>query len=223
MKKELIDELLAGQTKYQKFKGMNSFMLDMYQLQDKLKASVGRNLEAFADLGGIYVATYEDQRRLLCFAISWEFQASLEKTGGGAHVEISREFRAPRVKTGGGVCIVITPYMTKAEKSNAAEVWADLSSVFRDHIWKKVARTYKAVIEGDVLDAQTCSISQAKCYKGKACGDIPRHERAEIYLFLFLVVEIVVLSSAVILFYICVNHRRRTEAILVRRKAMSKG
>ncbi|KAM8941210.1 izumo sperm-egg fusion protein 3 isoform 2-T2 [Lycaon pictus] len=70
------------------------------------------------------------------------------------------------------------------------------------------------VIEGPVLDCWTCLRITSRCFRGEYCGEDSRKaENREIALFLILLAEVVILGSALLLFYICVSHRRKMKAI----------
>ncbi|KAM8941209.1 izumo sperm-egg fusion protein 3 isoform 1-T1 [Lycaon pictus] len=71
------------------------------------------------------------------------------------------------------------------------------------------------VIEGPVLDCWTCLRITSRCFRGEYCGeeDSRKAENREIALFLILLAEVVILGSALLLFYICVSHRRKMKAI----------
>ncbi|KAM6182188.1 izumo sperm-egg fusion protein 3 [Erethizon dorsatum] len=71
------------------------------------------------------------------------------------------------------------------------------------------------VTEGPILDCWTCLRLSSQCFKGEYCGeDDPRvAENREILLFLIFLTEAVVLASAVLLFHICISHRRKMKAI----------
>ncbi|XP_074874004.1 izumo sperm-egg fusion protein 3 [Carettochelys insculpta] len=66
------------------------------------------------------------------------------------------------------------------------------------------------VTEGPVLDCWTCLRITAPCFDGELCGEEdPRDaERKEIILYLFLVCQSVLLSSAVLLYCVCCRRRR---------------
>ncbi|XP_055973395.1 izumo sperm-egg fusion protein 3 [Sorex fumeus] len=71
------------------------------------------------------------------------------------------------------------------------------------------------VIEGPILDCWTCLRITVQCLKGEYCGEVdPRiSENKEIILFLILLTEAVILGSALLLFHICITHRRKMKAI----------
>ncbi|XP_062062990.1 izumo sperm-egg fusion protein 3 isoform X1 [Lepus europaeus] len=71
------------------------------------------------------------------------------------------------------------------------------------------------VIEGPILDCWTCLRITTRCFKGEYCGedDPKKAESREIGLFLILLAETGILASAVLLFHICVIHRRRMKRI----------
>ncbi|XP_008571494.1 PREDICTED: izumo sperm-egg fusion protein 3 [Galeopterus variegatus] len=71
------------------------------------------------------------------------------------------------------------------------------------------------VTEGPVLDCWTCLRINAQCFRGEYCGDkdSKKAENQEIALFLTLLAEAVILGSAVLLFHICISHRRKMKAI----------
>ncbi|XP_004638627.1 izumo sperm-egg fusion protein 3 [Octodon degus] len=71
------------------------------------------------------------------------------------------------------------------------------------------------VIEGPILDCWTCLRIFTQCFKGEYCGDDdPRKaENREIILFLIFLTEAVILASVVLLFHICISHRRKMKQI----------
>ncbi|KAM5261781.1 izumo sperm-egg fusion protein 3 [Hipposideros larvatus] len=65
------------------------------------------------------------------------------------------------------------------------------------------------VTEGPTLDCWTCLRITTQCFKGEYCGEDSRKtENREIALFLILFAEAIILGSALLLFYICVIHRK---------------
>ncbi|KAF0874078.1 IZUM3 protein, partial [Crocuta crocuta] len=71
------------------------------------------------------------------------------------------------------------------------------------------------VTEGPILDCWTCLRITTRCFRGEYCGeeDSRTAENREIGLFLIMLTEVVVLGSALLLFHICVSHRRKMKAI----------
>ncbi|XP_034872569.1 izumo sperm-egg fusion protein 3 isoform X1 [Mirounga angustirostris] len=71
------------------------------------------------------------------------------------------------------------------------------------------------VTEGPILDCWTCLRITSRCFRGEYCGeeDSKKAESREIALFLILLTEVVILGSALLLFHICVSHRRKMKAI----------
>ncbi|XP_027472265.1 izumo sperm-egg fusion protein 3 isoform X2 [Zalophus californianus] len=70
------------------------------------------------------------------------------------------------------------------------------------------------VTEGPILDCWTCLRTTSRCFRGEYCGeDSKKTESREIALFLILLTEVVILGSALLLFHICVSHRRKMKAI----------
>ncbi|XP_049626668.1 izumo sperm-egg fusion protein 3 [Suncus etruscus] len=71
------------------------------------------------------------------------------------------------------------------------------------------------VIEGPILDCWTCLRITARCLKGEYCGEVDSRisENQEIVLFLILLAEAVILGSTLLLFHICISHRRKMKAI----------
>ncbi|XP_006143134.1 izumo sperm-egg fusion protein 3 [Tupaia chinensis] len=70
------------------------------------------------------------------------------------------------------------------------------------------------VTEGPILDCWTCLRITPRCFKGEYCGeDSKKAENREIALFLILLVEVAVLGSVLLLFYIRVSHRRKIQTI----------
>ncbi|XP_028629134.1 izumo sperm-egg fusion protein 3 [Grammomys surdaster] len=71
------------------------------------------------------------------------------------------------------------------------------------------------VIEGPVLDCWTCLRMTTRCFKGDYCQDEDpkKAENREISLYLIFLAEAVILASAVLLFHVCVSHRRKMKAI----------
>ncbi|XP_023584343.1 izumo sperm-egg fusion protein 3 [Trichechus manatus latirostris] len=81
---------------------------------------------------------------------------------------------------------------------------------------KETLKTFSEVVvtEGPVLDCWTCLRITTHCFRGEYCGDDSREaESREIVLFLILLTEAVVLGSTLLLFHICVSHRRKMKAI----------
>ncbi|KAM4848272.1 izumo sperm-egg fusion protein 3 isoform X1 [Urocitellus parryii] len=77
------------------------------------------------------------------------------------------------------------------------------------------------VTEGPVLDCWTCLRITTRCFRGEYCReeDPRKAELREITLFLVLLAEAGILASAVLLFYMCVSHRRKMQTI---RKTLKK-
>ncbi|XP_006881399.1 PREDICTED: izumo sperm-egg fusion protein 3 [Elephantulus edwardii] len=70
------------------------------------------------------------------------------------------------------------------------------------------------ITEGPVLDCWTCLRITAHCFRGEYCGDdLKSNENREITLFLILLTVAVVLGSTLLLFHICVSHRRKMKAM----------
>ncbi|XP_002729548.1 izumo sperm-egg fusion protein 3 isoform X1 [Rattus norvegicus] len=71
------------------------------------------------------------------------------------------------------------------------------------------------VTEGPVLDCWTCLRMTTRCFRGEYCqDDDPREaENREISLYLIFTAEAVILASAVLLFHVCVTHRRKMRQI----------
>ncbi|XP_007946599.1 izumo sperm-egg fusion protein 3 [Orycteropus afer afer] len=70
------------------------------------------------------------------------------------------------------------------------------------------------VTEGPILDCWTCLRITSHCFRGEYCGEDSRKaERREIALFLILLTEVVVFGSTLLLFHVCVSHRRKMKAI----------
>ncbi|XP_045418615.1 izumo sperm-egg fusion protein 3 isoform X1 [Lemur catta] len=71
------------------------------------------------------------------------------------------------------------------------------------------------VVEGPILDCWTCLRVTTRCFKGEYCGDEdPRKaENRKIALFLILLATATILGSALLLFHMCVTHRRKMKAI----------
>ncbi|XP_054544877.1 izumo sperm-egg fusion protein 3-like isoform X2 [Talpa occidentalis] len=88
---------------------------------------------------------------------------------------------------------------------------------------KEVLQNFSDIVvtEGPILDCWTCFRITARCFKGEYCGeeDVQLAEAREIALFLILLAEAVILGSALLLFHICVTHRRKMKAI---RRALKK-
>ncbi|XP_042329724.1 izumo sperm-egg fusion protein 3 [Sceloporus undulatus] len=66
------------------------------------------------------------------------------------------------------------------------------------------------ITEGPVLDCWTCLRIVVQCFDGELCGveDKRLAEYNEIVLYVFLVCESVVLSSAVLIYLVCFKHKR---------------
>ncbi|XP_037706700.1 izumo sperm-egg fusion protein 3 [Choloepus didactylus] len=71
------------------------------------------------------------------------------------------------------------------------------------------------VTEGPILDCWSCLRITTQCFKGEYCAeeDPKMVEKKEISLFLILLAEGAVLGSILLLFHICVSHRRKMKAI----------
>ncbi|KAI5942103.1 Izumo sperm-egg fusion protein 3, partial [Manis javanica] len=71
------------------------------------------------------------------------------------------------------------------------------------------------VTEGPVLDCWTCLCINTQCFTGEYCReeDSRKIEIREIALFLILLAVAIILGSALLLFHICVSHRRKMKAI----------
>ncbi|XP_075415057.1 izumo sperm-egg fusion protein 3 isoform X2 [Tenrec ecaudatus] len=81
---------------------------------------------------------------------------------------------------------------------------------------KEALKTFSdvVVIEGPVLDCWSCLRITTHCFKGEYCGEDSRMaETREITLFLILLAESVVFGSSLLLFHVCVSHRRKMKAI----------
>uniref|UniRef100_A0A8C7AY05 IZUMO family member 3 n=1 Tax=Neovison vison TaxID=452646 RepID=A0A8C7AY05_NEOVI len=82
---------------------------------------------------------------------------------------------------------------------------------------KEMLKNFSEVVvtEGPILDCWTCLRINSPCFRGEYCGeeDPKKAENREIALFLILLTEVVILGSALILFHICVFHRRKMKAI----------
>ncbi|XP_076699486.1 izumo sperm-egg fusion protein 3 isoform X2 [Callospermophilus lateralis] len=96
----------------------------------------------------------------------------------------------------------------------------------RQKLESKVKETLTAfsevvVTEGPVLDCWTCLRITTRCFRGEYCReeDPRKAEQREITLFLVLLAEAGILASAVLLFYMCVTHRRKMQTI---RKTLKK-
>ncbi|XP_038609170.1 izumo sperm-egg fusion protein 3 [Tachyglossus aculeatus] len=74
--------------------------------------------------------------------------------------------------------------------------------------------------EGPVLDCWTCLRISTSCFRGELCGDENPWvaEQREVTLFLVLLVEAVVLGSAMLLFLLCVSHRKRMKELRASRE-----
>ncbi|XP_008693297.1 izumo sperm-egg fusion protein 3 isoform X2 [Ursus americanus] len=88
---------------------------------------------------------------------------------------------------------------------------------------KEILKNFSEVVvtEGPILDCWTCLRITSRCFRGEYCGeeDSKKVESREIALFLILLTEVVMLGSALLLFHICVSHRRKMKAI---RKSLKK-
>ncbi|KAM5329737.1 izumo sperm-egg fusion protein 3 [Glossophaga mutica] len=71
------------------------------------------------------------------------------------------------------------------------------------------------VTEGPILDCWSCLRITTQCFKGEYCGeeDSRKSENREIALFLILIAEAIILGTAVLLFHICVTHRKKMKTI----------
>ncbi|KAF3821344.1 izumo sperm-egg fusion protein 3 isoform X2 [Mirounga angustirostris] len=82
---------------------------------------------------------------------------------------------------------------------------------------KEILKNFSEVVvtEGPILDCWTCLRITSRCFRGEYCGeeDSKKAESREIALFLILLTEVVILGSALLLFHICVSHRRKMKAI----------
>ncbi|XP_027472266.1 izumo sperm-egg fusion protein 3 isoform X3 [Zalophus californianus] len=82
---------------------------------------------------------------------------------------------------------------------------------------KEILKNFSEVVvtEGPILDCWTCLRTTSRCFRGEYCGeeDSKKTESREIALFLILLTEVVILGSALLLFHICVSHRRKMKAI----------
>ncbi|XP_027472268.1 izumo sperm-egg fusion protein 3 isoform X5 [Zalophus californianus] len=85
----------------------------------------------------------------------------------------------------------------------------------KNELYKLGNETWKVVTEGPILDCWTCLRTTSRCFRGEYCGeeDSKKTESREIALFLILLTEVVILGSALLLFHICVSHRRKMKAI----------
>ncbi|XP_077635512.1 izumo sperm-egg fusion protein 3 isoform X3 [Crocuta crocuta] len=85
----------------------------------------------------------------------------------------------------------------------------------KNELYKLGNETWKVVTEGPILDCWTCLRITTRCFRGEYCGeeDSRTAENREIGLFLIMLTEVVVLGSALLLFHICVSHRRKMKAI----------
>ncbi|XP_053116715.1 izumo sperm-egg fusion protein 3 isoform X2 [Hemicordylus capensis] len=65
--------------------------------------------------------------------------------------------------------------------------------------------------EGPVLDCWSCLRISAQCFDGELCGVEDRHlaEYKEVVLYVFLVCESVLTSSAVLMYLVCVKHKKK--------------
>uniref|UniRef100_G1LLY9 IZUMO family member 3 n=2 Tax=Ailuropoda melanoleuca TaxID=9646 RepID=G1LLY9_AILME len=88
---------------------------------------------------------------------------------------------------------------------------------------KEILKNFSEIVvtEGPILDCWTCLRITSQCFRGEYCGeeDSKKVESREIALFLILLTEVVMLGSALLLFHICVSHRRKMKAI---RKSLKK-
>ncbi|XP_004405499.1 PREDICTED: izumo sperm-egg fusion protein 3 [Odobenus rosmarus divergens] len=82
---------------------------------------------------------------------------------------------------------------------------------------KEILKNFSEVVvtEGPILDCWTCLRITSRCFRGEYCGEEnpKKAESREIALFLILLTEVVILGSALLLFHICVSHRRQMKAI----------
>ncbi|KAI5767080.1 IZUMO3 [Gulo gulo luscus] len=82
---------------------------------------------------------------------------------------------------------------------------------------KEMLKNFSEVVvtEGPILDCWTCLRITSPCFKGEYCGeeDSKKAENREIALFLIFLTEVVILGSALLLFHMCVSHRRKMKAI----------
>ncbi|XP_060054934.1 izumo sperm-egg fusion protein 3 [Erinaceus europaeus] len=71
------------------------------------------------------------------------------------------------------------------------------------------------VTDGPILDCWTCLRITTRCFRGEYCGEEEsiKAENREIALFLILVTEAVIAGSALLLFHICISHRRKMKSI----------
>ncbi|XP_012501906.1 PREDICTED: izumo sperm-egg fusion protein 3 [Propithecus coquereli] len=71
------------------------------------------------------------------------------------------------------------------------------------------------VVEGPILDCWTCLRMTTRCFKGEYCGDEDpmKDENREIALFLILLATATILGSGLLLFLVCVIHRRKMKEI----------
>nr|XP_056720222.1 izumo sperm-egg fusion protein 3 [Euleptes europaea] len=69
----------------------------------------------------------------------------------------------------------------------------------------------KAVTEGPVLDCWTCLRIAIQCFDGELCGEEDERvaEHKEIILYVFLVCESVLISSAVLVYLVCFKHKEK--------------
>ncbi|XP_054849554.1 izumo sperm-egg fusion protein 3 [Eublepharis macularius] len=67
------------------------------------------------------------------------------------------------------------------------------------------------VTEGPILDCWTCLRIAAQCFDGELCGveDERMAEHKEIILYVFLVCESVLISSAVLIYLVCFKHKKK--------------
>ncbi|XP_033026958.1 izumo sperm-egg fusion protein 3 [Lacerta agilis] len=69
----------------------------------------------------------------------------------------------------------------------------------------------KAVTEGPVLDCWTCLRIATQCFDGELCGVEDRRlaEYNEVVLYLFFVCESVLVTSVVLVYWVCVKHKKQ--------------
>ncbi|XP_060112341.1 izumo sperm-egg fusion protein 3 [Heteronotia binoei] len=67
------------------------------------------------------------------------------------------------------------------------------------------------VTEGPILDCWTCLRIATQCFDGELCGVEDAHiaEHKEINLYVFLVCESVLISSAVLVYLVCFKHKKK--------------
>ncbi|XP_054443847.1 izumo sperm-egg fusion protein 3 [Pteronotus mesoamericanus] len=90
----------------------------------------------------------------------------------------------------------------------------------RQDLESKLKETLKhfselVVTEGLILDCWSCVRITTRCFKGEYCGeeDSKKSENREIALLLLLIAEAVILGTALLLFHICVTHRKKMKTI----------